>query len=36
MFQVYLLADKSMPAVGSSKTTNLEPPQSAIATESFL
>jgi len=36
MFHSYLLADKSIPLVGSSNKTNLEPPQSAIATESFL
>jgi len=35
MFQSYLLADKSIPLVGSSNKTNLDPPHSAIATESF-
>jgi hypothetical protein len=36
MFQSDLLAYKSMPDVGSSSSTNLLPPQSAIETESFL
>ena len=36
MFHNFLLAVKSIPAVGSSKSTNLDPPIRAIATDSFL
>ena len=35
MFHRVLRDDKSMPDVGSSKSTSLEPPIRAIATESF-
>jgi hypothetical protein len=36
MFQSFLLALKSIPAVGSSRITSFEFPTRAIATESFL
>ena len=36
IYYVYLLPDISIPAVGSSNTTNLDPPTKAIATLNFL